>query len=82
MCRGTLAARGCAVPPRLPASAPKQILPTSSPSASPPPTRSVLEATEELRAALVAGLDTLVAISYVDDDEARGCLRGVLRGVA
>lgn len=30
---------------------------------------SVLEASEELRAALVQGLDTLVAISYVDDDE-------------
>lgn len=29
----------------------------------------VLEGSEELRAALVAGLDTLVAISYVDDDE-------------
>lgn len=28
-----------------------------------------LEATEELRAALLAGLDTLVSISYVDDDE-------------
>jgi exportin-1 len=30
---------------------------------------SVLETSEELRAALVQGLDTLVAISYVDDDE-------------
>lgn len=30
---------------------------------------SVLETGEELRAALVQGLDTLVAISYVDDDE-------------
>lgn len=29
----------------------------------------VLETSEELRAALVQGLDTLVAISYVDDDE-------------
>jgi len=29
----------------------------------------VLESSEELRAALVQGLDTLVAISYVDDDE-------------
>jgi hypothetical protein len=29
----------------------------------------VLETSEELRAALIQGLDTLVAISYVDDDE-------------
>ena len=29
----------------------------------------MLETSEELRAALVQGLDTLVAISYVDDDE-------------
>lgn len=32
---------------------------------------AVLEGGEELRAALVQGLDTLVAISYVDDDEVR-----------
>lgn len=31
----------------------------------------MLETSEELRAALVQGLDTLVAISYVDDDEVR-----------
>ena len=35
--------------------------------------RSVLETSEELRAALVQGLDTLVAVSYVDDDEVRCC---------
>ena len=35
----------------------------------------VLEGSEELRAALVAGLDTLVAISYVDDDEVGGRAR-------
>lgn len=34
---------------------------------------SVLETSEELRAALVQGLDNLVAISYVDDDEVRCC---------
>ena len=41
----------------------------------------VLEGADELRAALVQGLDMLVAISYVDDDEVRlrsssSCSRG------
>ena len=45
--------------------------PTHTPSGRPCSCCSVLETSEELRAALVQGLDTLVAISYVDDDEVR-----------
>lgn len=45
--------------------------PTHTPSGRPRSCCSVLETSEELRAALVQGLDTLVAISYVDDDEVR-----------
>ena len=64
MCPHAPAPPACAhlnATPALPALNPSQWLPS--------PTGRVLETSEELRAALIQGLDTLVAISYVDDDE-------------
>ena len=60
--------RGVCLPPAHPP------LPTLPPAAHLPLLASrtpcsVLETSDELRAALIQGLDTLVAISYVDDDE-------------